>query len=82
MFKLPPPTAIKIDVDSGEFDIIEGAKNTLASSFLKTIVIEVDTVLFSEKKLDRILKKFNFNLVKVVSLDKRTLNKFYIKDGH
>lgn len=79
VFKLPFPTAMKIDVDGGEFDIIAGAKKTLTSKLLKTIVIEVDIFLFSEKKLDKILEKFDFKCIGVAKLDKRTLNKFYVK---
>lgn len=41
-FSLPIPTLLKIDVDGGEYAIIEGAKNILRNEALKSLLVEVD----------------------------------------
>ena len=45
MFRLPLPNHIKLDVDGGEFGVLEGAARTLASPTLRSILIEVSTPL-------------------------------------
>ena len=40
-FELPMPNHIKIDVDGTELEIIEGAQKTLASSGMKTLLVEL-----------------------------------------
>lgn len=39
-YGLPQPTLIKIDVDGGEMDILQGARNVLQSSSLRSILVE------------------------------------------
>ena len=41
-FKLPPPTAMKIDVDGGERDVLVGAMKVLVLPALQSILIEVN----------------------------------------
>lgn len=41
-FSLPAPTHLKIDVDGGEIDVLQGAAQTLATSTLRSILIEID----------------------------------------
>jgi FkbM family methyltransferase len=41
-FKTPLPTMLKVDVDGGEAEVIDGARKTLASMALKTVLIEID----------------------------------------
>jgi FkbM family methyltransferase len=41
-FKIPRPTHIKIDVDGIEKAVLEGAPNTLSSSSLRSVVVELE----------------------------------------
>jgi FkbM family methyltransferase len=41
-FSLPAPNYLKIDVDGGEIDVLQGAAQTLASPALSSILIEID----------------------------------------
>jgi FkbM family methyltransferase len=45
MYGLRPPTHMKIDVDGGELDVLDGAVAALASPDLRSVVIEMDGVL-------------------------------------
>ena len=44
-FGLPEPNHIKLDVDGGELEVLAGAASTLASSTLRTVLIEVSSSL-------------------------------------
>ncbi len=44
-FGLPSPNHVKLDVDGGELDVLEGAAATLASPALRSMLIEVSTSL-------------------------------------
>jgi FkbM family methyltransferase len=46
-FGLPQPNHIKLDVDGGELDVLQGAARTLASPSLRSLLIEVSTDLSS-----------------------------------
>ena len=46
-FDLPLPNHIKLDVDGGELDVLEGASRTLSSPSLTSILVEVSTSLSS-----------------------------------
>ena len=41
-FGLPPPNHVKVDVDGSEGAVLEGARNTLASSSLRSLMVEID----------------------------------------
>jgi FkbM family methyltransferase len=41
-FSLPAPNHLKIDVDGGEIEVLQGAAQTLASPTLRSILIEID----------------------------------------
>jgi len=41
-FTLPQPHHIKVDVDGGEIDVLQGARETLSSPMLQSILIEID----------------------------------------
>ncbi len=44
-YGLPPPTAIKLDVDGGEVEVLKGAVETLRSPSLTTLLVEIDREL-------------------------------------
>ena len=41
-FSLPAPNYLKVDVDGGEIDVLQGATQTLANPTLRSILIEID----------------------------------------
>jgi FkbM family methyltransferase len=41
-FSLPSPNYLKVDVDGGEIDVLQGAAQTLANPTLRSILIEID----------------------------------------
>jgi FkbM family methyltransferase len=41
-FSLPAPNHLKVDVDGGEIEVLQGAAHTLASPALRSILIEID----------------------------------------
>jgi FkbM family methyltransferase len=43
-FGLPRPTAMKIDIDGGETNMLQGANETLRHERLRTLLIEIDDV--------------------------------------
>lgn len=65
-FAPPFPTHIKIDVDGVEFEILDGARATLADPRLKSLLIEVDERDGSRPGLiDDTLGEFGFRLTEV-----------------
>lgn len=56
--KLPEPEHIKVDVDGSELEVLCGAKETLKSSALKSIFIEIDD---TSENANRIHKELNEN---------------------
>ncbi|MEK7531464.1 MAG: FkbM family methyltransferase [Patescibacteria group bacterium] len=42
IFELPKPSFIKIDVDGGEVEVLQGATHTLKSETLKSVLVEVE----------------------------------------
>lgn len=57
-FSFPPPTHIKIDVDGGELEIIEGMEKTLRRQELKSVMVEVTENLENGLNYKNILKMF------------------------
>lgn len=63
------PTAIKIDVEGFEIEVLKGAESTLKSSKLKMVGIEVHSSILIENgindgpfQIEKILKSNNFNI--------------------
>ncbi len=52
-FALPPPCVIKCDVDGGEAAVLGGAKQTLLSASLRSVMVEVSTA--SSEKVARLM---------------------------
>ena len=50
-FSLPVPNHLKVDVDGGEIDVLQGAKETLVNPTLRSILIEID-----ESQTDAVMK--------------------------
>lgn len=50
-FALPVPNMLKIDVDGGEMDVIQGASKVLSNTLLKSILIEIDGSLNNTSKI-------------------------------
>jgi FkbM family methyltransferase len=59
-----PPSHIKIDVDGIEYKIIKGAKRTLKSPQLKTVLIELNEKSEVDEEVPGILGRSGFKLVK------------------
>lgn len=73
-FRLPEPTALKIDVDGGEVAVLKGAAGSLKSSSLRTVMVEADDGN-AAAVLD-ILAKAGFTKTNEVRMDKHTVNYF------
>lgn len=77
LFNLPPPNLLKIDVDGGEIEVIEGAANTLQSPELRSVLIEA-----GEGRANTItstLLEAGFSLTERVRLDTRTENLIFTR---
>lgn len=59
-----PPTHIKIDVDGIEYKIIKGAKRTLESPQLKSLLVELNEKSQLDAEVPGILERGGFKLVK------------------
>jgi FkbM family methyltransferase len=57
-FGLASPTHIKIDVDGGESEIIEGMKQILQSSVIKSVMIEITEIHQDDAQVKEILEIF------------------------
>ncbi len=62
-FGFPPPTLIKLDVDGAEIAILEGAKNTLCSPQLKSVLVEVREDDGMAGQVKQLLEEAGFLLV-------------------
>jgi hypothetical protein len=74
-FALPLPTAMKIDVDGAEVDVLEGAQNTLQHPGLRSVHVEASDEL--AKNCERILVTAGFVKESEVRVDNRTVNYVY-----
>ncbi len=57
-FDFPVPTHIKIDVDGGETEIIEGMQKTLARPDVKSVLVEVTEVSKDDPSVRQIISNF------------------------
>lgn len=62
-YRLPNPTHIKIDVDGLESSILSGMCRTLASAFLKSVLVELNTKLDEDKKVVDLMLGYGFQVV-------------------
>jgi FkbM family methyltransferase len=68
LYHLPPPTAVKLDVDGAETHVLQGAIDTLRGEDLRSVLVE-----FSEetgKDVRAVLRKAGFLEASVVARDK------------
>lgn len=65
LFELSVPTLFKIDVEGFETKVLQGMKNTLGSSHLKAIIMELNgsggRYGFDEKEIITLFKSYGFN---------------------
>jgi FkbM family methyltransferase len=66
LLDLPEPTHLKIDVDGGEDAVLDGAAQTLRSSTLKHVVIEVESGRTDLAHVERMLMEAGLTRVNVV----------------
>lgn len=57
-FRFPMPTHIKIDVDGGEYEIIEGMKGILGSDGIKSVLVEITETQEEDDQVKNILSIF------------------------
>ncbi|HRQ22145.1 MAG TPA: FkbM family methyltransferase [Anaerolineales bacterium] len=57
-FGFPVPTHIKIDVDGGELEIIEGMRNILSRSKIKSVLVEITEAHEGDEQVRRIMDIF------------------------
>jgi FkbM family methyltransferase len=69
---LPAPTAIKIDVDGAEVELLKGAYATLHESSLQSLLVEADDG--NEEKVKRTLLEAGFSVAEEARMDRHTVN--------
>lgn len=61
-FRLPLPNLIKIDVDGPDLEILRGARTTLASPSLRTVLIEVEPASIRAQEIEQLLSQLGFRV--------------------
>jgi FkbM family methyltransferase len=59
VMNIPSPTVMKIDVDGPEVFVLHGAKSTLDSNLLRTVLVEVEDT--TEDEVIKVLSSHNFS---------------------
>ena len=62
LFGLKKPNELKIDVDGGELEVVEGAQNTLRDGALRSVLIELDENISSYTKVVSLVEGSGFKL--------------------
>jgi FkbM family methyltransferase len=65
-YQLPWPQHIKLDVDGGELEVLEGASRALAAPSLRSMLVEVSTSLSEE--ITRLMAQFGLTLQSKVNV--------------
>jgi len=69
IFKLSPPTYIKLDVDGNELDILKNAKKTLSDSRVKSIMVEISILKEGVRdEIIRLLSECGFELFSIAGV--------------
>jgi FkbM family methyltransferase len=63
-YGFPVPSHIKIDVDGIEHKIIEGARRTLESASVRSLLVELNEKSRQDQEVPRVLEKYGFQLTK------------------
>ena len=74
IFNLPEPEMLKIDVDGGERDVINGAKQTMKNTTLKSIQIEVDETERPADDIKELIQSYGFKLTSQHKFQKNVSN--------
>jgi FkbM family methyltransferase len=74
IFNLEVPNLIKIDVDGGELDILEGSINTLKNHKLKSLLVEFDTRNKKFKQFELLINKSGFKISNIYDREKYVKN--------
>lgn len=62
LFRLRPPTHLKIDVDGSELEILRGAPATMRSTSLEWVLVEVDVTSGQTAAVKELLEELGFSL--------------------
>jgi len=63
ILKMPAPTFLKIDVDGGEYELLEGARTTLALPTLQSVLIEIDLSEPRGEEIESIILRHGFRRI-------------------
>jgi len=79
-FNIPVPNYIKLDVDGIEYEILEGAKNILGSSVLKSILVEISILKIGVRdQIINLLEDNGFQLKSMAGVSVLNNTEFPIK---
>jgi len=77
LFGFALPTALKVDVDGGEIEVLQGAVVTLRSPTLSSVMVEADDVQRAD--VERLMVEAGFKLEAETRMDVHTVNCFFKK---